>query len=65
MGQIQSLDPNGAINVRWPSGEITRCYPQELYIVGDEVKHSSLHVNDKNDSLKEVHWLHAYSIHSQ
>lgn len=45
MGQIQSLDPNGAINVRWPSGEITRCYPQELYIVGDEVKPSSKHIN--------------------
>ena len=37
MGQIQSLDPQGAIMVKWPSGEVTRCYPQELYIVGDEV----------------------------
>ncbi|XP_062582849.1 (E3-independent) E2 ubiquitin-conjugating enzyme UBE2O-like isoform X2 [Saccostrea cucullata] len=37
VGQIHSLDPQGAIYVRWPSGEITRCYPQELYIVGDEM----------------------------
>lgn len=38
VGQIHSLDPQGIINVQWPSGEITRCYPQELYIVGDEVR---------------------------
>ncbi|OWF39374.1 Ubiquitin-conjugating enzyme E2 O [Mizuhopecten yessoensis] len=37
VGQVHRLDPQGSLHVRWPNGEITHCYPQELYIVGDEM----------------------------
>ncbi|XP_033737834.1 (E3-independent) E2 ubiquitin-conjugating enzyme UBE2O-like [Pecten maximus] len=37
VGQVHRLDPQGSLHIRWPNGEITRCYPQELYIVGDEM----------------------------
>ncbi|KAL5018693.1 hypothetical protein ScPMuIL_004415 [Solemya velum] len=36
VGQIFHLDPEGVIHVQWPSGRVSECYPQELYIVSDE-----------------------------
>ncbi|XP_069123248.1 (E3-independent) E2 ubiquitin-conjugating enzyme-like [Argopecten irradians] len=37
VGQVHRLDTQGSLQIRWPNGEITSCYPQELYIVGDEM----------------------------
>ncbi|XP_060073669.1 (E3-independent) E2 ubiquitin-conjugating enzyme-like [Ylistrum balloti] len=37
VGQVHRLDPHGSLHIRWPNGEITHCYPQELYIVGEEM----------------------------
>lgn len=38
-GQVYQLDPQGFIMVKWPSSRVTCCYPQELFVVGDEVRH--------------------------
>ena len=36
-GQVYELRQDGAITVAWVDGSRSECYPQELYLLGDEV----------------------------
>ena len=36
-GQVYELVPNGTIMVKWADGSVSPCFPQELYLVGEEV----------------------------
>ena len=37
MGQVYKLDQSGIIYVWWPDGTITENFPQDLYIISEEV----------------------------
>ncbi|GFR83152.1 ubiquitin-conjugating enzyme E2 O [Elysia marginata] len=40
VGQIFGLDPNGHLVVKWTDGFISQCFPQEVFIVSEEVDES-------------------------
>ncbi|KAJ8300817.1 hypothetical protein KUTeg_022336 [Tegillarca granosa] len=63
VGQVQKLDPQGVIYVKWPGlPEPSRCYPQELYIVGEEMSEfdsssdSSEWSTQEEEELSDEEW---------
>lgn len=38
-GQVFDLATDGSVQIRWASGQLTPCYPQDLYLLGEEVTH--------------------------
>uniref|UniRef100_A0A0B7AQH6 UBC core domain-containing protein n=1 Tax=Arion vulgaris TaxID=1028688 RepID=A0A0B7AQH6_9EUPU len=41
VGQIFELDPNGHLVVKWANGTISQCYPQEVYILSEDIDDGS------------------------
>lgn len=37
VGQVYRINSDGVILVWWPDKTITSCYPQDLYLIGEEV----------------------------
>ena len=37
MGQVNKLDSDGSIHIWWPSNTITKCFPQDLFLISDDV----------------------------
>ena len=37
-GQVYELATDGSVMIRWASGQLDTCYPQDLYLLGDEVR---------------------------
>ena len=38
VGQIIKLDSNGHLVIKWADGSVSQRYPQEVFVVSDEVK---------------------------
>ncbi|KAL3877586.1 hypothetical protein ACJMK2_035282 [Sinanodonta woodiana] len=49
VGQIQSLGKDGTMQVWWPNGKTSTCYPQDLYIISDEISD----IDSSEDSMDE------------
>jgi len=41
VGQVYRLDPEGTVQVWWPDATVTKCYPQDLFLPGDEVRNGN------------------------
>lgn len=39
IGQIYELDPNGHLVIKWADGSISQHFPQEIFIVSEEVSY--------------------------
>lgn len=52
-GQVYQLDPQGFIMVKWPSSRVTCCYPQELFVVGDEMSDLSEEEDEEEEEEEE------------
>ncbi|ESP03792.1 hypothetical protein LOTGIDRAFT_156353 [Lottia gigantea] len=37
VGQVYRLNPSGSIQIKWADGTLSDCFPQELYLVSDEL----------------------------
>ncbi|KAK3607162.1 hypothetical protein CHS0354_004422 [Potamilus streckersoni] len=49
VGQVQSLGKDGTMQVWWPNGRISTCYPQDLFIVSEEISD----LDSSEDSVDE------------
>ncbi|GAB1603350.1 (E3-independent) E2 ubiquitin-conjugating enzyme UBE2O-like [Argonauta hians] len=58
-GQVYQLDPQGYVLIKWPSSRVSCCYPQELFIVGDELSEMSSDESsdDSDDNLSDCSWV--------
>lgn len=36
-GQVYELSADGHLLIRWANGKMSHCWPQELFLIGDEV----------------------------
>ncbi|CAI9728364.1 Hypothetical predicted protein [Octopus vulgaris] len=61
-GQVYQLDPQGFVLIKWPSSKVSCCYPQELFIVGDELSEissdeSSEDDDEDDDNISDCSWV--------
>ena len=37
VGQVYRLDSDGSVHIWWPNNTITKTYPQDLFLITDDV----------------------------